>query len=86
MTTEPAAPPTCRACGARVQPAVTNASGKPIALETYTEPSGPGRYRVVRAAAGGSPMVVEPVSDHRPVDAFPAHELECPGGRNGLYR
>lgn len=82
-TTEPASPPTCRACGARVIPAVTAASGKPIPLEINTEPSGPGRYRVVSA---GPPMVVEPVSDHRPVDAYPAHELDCPAGRNGRNR
>lgn len=83
MTTEPAAPPTCRACGARVIAAVVKATGQPIALEAYTEPSGDGRYRVVEP---GSPLVVEPVSDHRPVDAYPAHELDCPGGRNGLGR
>jgi hypothetical protein len=79
--------PTCPACGATIQHAET-ADGTRIPLEIFTEPTGAGRYRVVRTEPvvqeERTRIIVEPVGENAMVDAYPDHRKECPDYGNGL--
>lgn len=77
---------TCPACGADIQHAQTEDDEK-VPLEVFTEPVGASRFRVVRTEPsddGRTTIIVEPVKESAPIDAYPDHRLECPDYGNGL--
>lgn len=71
--------PACPDCGAPITHA-KDESGNPVRLETTTEPTGEGRYRVVRF---GPPLIVAPLPRDSRVDGYPDHLIDCPAHGNG---
>lgn len=70
----------CPSCGADIQHAKLS-DGTNIPLETFTEPDGTQRYRVVEL---GPPLLVEPVHPEHALNAYPDHRKDCPAHGNGL--
>lgn len=72
--------PFCPDCGARITLA-KDESGNVVQLETHTEPTGAGRWRVVRF---GPPIIVAPLPADSRVEGYPHHKLDCPAHGNGI--
>jgi hypothetical protein len=75
----------CPACGSPVTPAVTT-DGLLVALETYADTTGRGRYRIIDTKPGDirAKLTVEQVAPQAHIPAFPDHRLDCPAHGNGL--
>jgi hypothetical protein len=75
----------CTACGSPVTPAVTT-DGEQIQLETFTDTTGDGRYRIVETRPGQirAHLTVEPVPRQSLAAAYPDHRKDCPAHGNGL--
>lgn len=75
----------CPDCGAEISHARTR-EGEHVPLDKFTDPTGTRRYRIVDTAVEDTRtmLIVEPVADSAPLEAYPDHRKDCPAHGRGL--